>query len=162
MKTSSELALITSYIGTVYTLTASVFLPVYAPFARTFGNHFALQTALFLFILGSALCTGAQNIEMVLAGRGIAGIGAAGLLAVSSLFPKLVRATNGVDNQTARIILLSTLTGNDRGWQLKLVLWLYFPGFICGPLIGGALTTINFRWIFAIKCVLMLHRSESI
>lgn len=35
---------------------------------------------------GSAISTGARNITMMLAGRGIAGIGAAGILAVNFLF----------------------------------------------------------------------------
>jgi MFS family permease len=59
-----------------------VFLPVYAALADAFGRHWALQTSLVWFLFGSALSTGAKNMEMMLAGRGIAGIGAAGSLSV--------------------------------------------------------------------------------
>jgi MFS family permease len=72
-----------SYIGTVYLLTSTVFLPPFASIADIFGRHWALQLALVFFIIGSAISTGAQNMPMMLAGRGISGIGAAGLLAVS-------------------------------------------------------------------------------
>jgi len=34
-----------------------------------------MQSAIFIFLVGSALCTGAQSWGMLLAGRGIAGVG---------------------------------------------------------------------------------------
>lgn len=71
-----------SYIGTVYLLTSTVFLPLFASFADVFGRYIALQISLFLFMLGSAISTGAHNMPTMLAGRGVAGAGAAGLLAV--------------------------------------------------------------------------------
>lgn len=40
------------------------------------------QIALIIFIIGSAICTGAQSLPMLLAGRGLSGIGAAGLISV--------------------------------------------------------------------------------
>ena len=75
-----------SYIGTIYLLTSTVFLPLFASIADVFGRHWALQTSLALFLIGSALSTGAQNMAMMLAGRGISGIGAAGLLTVNCHF----------------------------------------------------------------------------
>ena len=71
-----------SYVGTIYLLTSTVFLPPFASVADIFGRHWALQLALFFFIVGSAVSTGSQNMATMLVGRGIAGIGAAGLLAV--------------------------------------------------------------------------------
>ena len=53
------------------------------PIADVYGRHPAIQSALFLFFVGSALSTGAANIPMLLVGRGISGIGVAGLLTVS-------------------------------------------------------------------------------
>ena len=44
-----------------------------------------MQLSLFLFLAGSAISTAAQDMPMMLAGRGVAGIGAAGLLAVRVL-----------------------------------------------------------------------------
>jgi hypothetical protein len=41
--------------------------------------------ALAIFIIGSAISTGAQSMIMVIIGRGVAGIGAAGLLSVNLL-----------------------------------------------------------------------------
>lgn len=73
-----------SYVGTVYLLTSTVFLPPFASIADIFGRHFAFQLALLLFMVGSAISTGSNNMPTMLAGRGVAGIGAAGLLAVST------------------------------------------------------------------------------
>lgn len=44
----------------------------------------ALQLGLLFFMVGSAISTGSENMATMLAGRGVAGIGAAGLLAVGN------------------------------------------------------------------------------
>lgn len=75
-------SILCSYIGTVYLLTSTVFLPLFASIADVFGRHLALQISLFFFMVGSAISTGSHNMPTMLAGRGVAGAGAAGLLAV--------------------------------------------------------------------------------
>ncbi|KIJ28884.1 hypothetical protein M422DRAFT_189144 [Sphaerobolus stellatus SS14] len=122
-----------SYIGTIYVLTSTVFLPIFASLADIFGRHWALQLSLILFTVGSALSTGAQNMPMMLAGRGIAGIGAAGLLTV------------------VRVILADSASLDDNNVQASLLVILYAIGFSVGPVIGGVLTNISFRWVFAIN-----------
>jgi len=72
-----------SYIGTSYLLTSTVFLPVFASVADIYGRHLGLQISFFFFVVGSAISTAAQSMEMIIAGRGVAGIGAAGLLTVN-------------------------------------------------------------------------------
>ena len=71
-----------SYIGTAYLLSSTVFLPLFAALADVFGRYAGLQLSLIFFLVGSAICTGAVNMVMILIGRGISGIGAAGLLTV--------------------------------------------------------------------------------
>jgi MFS family permease len=72
-----------SYIGTTYLLTSTVFLPIFASVADIYGRYWGIQVSLFFFIIGSAISTGAQSMEMLILGRGVAGIGAAGMLIVS-------------------------------------------------------------------------------
>jgi hypothetical protein len=79
-----------SYIGTAYVLTSTVFLPIFASLADIFGRYWAMQLSVFFFIVGSAISTGANSMPTLLAGRGIAGIGAAGLLGVSVFMSLLV------------------------------------------------------------------------
>ncbi|EKM54394.1 uncharacterized protein PHACADRAFT_258207 [Phanerochaete carnosa HHB-10118-sp] len=67
----------------------------------------------------------------MLAGRGVAGIGAAGLLAV------------------VRIVLTDTGSLTKTSWQQGVLFLLYTIGYCLGPFIGGELITVSFRWIFA-------------
>ncbi|KAH7910601.1 major facilitator superfamily domain-containing protein [Hygrophoropsis aurantiaca] len=122
-----------SYIGTSYLLSATVFLPLFASVADIFGRYTGLQISLFFFLLGSALSTGAVNMAMVLVGRGIAGIGAAGLLTI------------------VRTILSDSSSLDDNNWQTSILFVLYAIGYICGPVFGGLLVQVSFRWVFAIN-----------
>ena len=64
-----------SWIANAYLLTNTAFLPAYGQIADIFGRHAVIQSAILIFLIGSALCTGAQTWGMMLAGRGIAGVG---------------------------------------------------------------------------------------
>ncbi|VDC04510.1 unnamed protein product [Peniophora sp. CBMAI 1063] len=122
-----------SWIGEIYLLTSTVFLPLYASVADVYGRHFALQSSLFLFLIGSAICTGSMNMPTMLVGRGISGVGAAGMLTLP------------------RIILADTASVGQQANQTSILFVLYAIGYCTGPIIGGALSTVNFRWIFAIN-----------
>ena len=77
-----------SYIGTVYLPSSTVFLPLFALLVDVFGRYPGLQSLIF-FLMGGAVSTGAVNLAMMSVGRGIAGIGAAGLLTVRIKFTPL-------------------------------------------------------------------------
>jgi MFS family permease len=64
-----------SWIANAYILTNTAFLPVYGQVADIFGRHIVMQSAIFIFLVGSALCTAAQDWGMMLAGRAISGVG---------------------------------------------------------------------------------------
>jgi MFS family permease len=116
-----------------------VFLPFFATLADLYGRHFALQTSLFFFLVGSAISTAARNMPMMLAGRGIAGIGAAGMLEV------------------VRVIMADSSSLDENNWQMMVMFILYAIGFSTGPIIGGELIKISFRWVFGIKQVVPLY-----
>jgi MFS family permease len=139
-----------SYIGTSYLLTSTVFLPFFAAIADTYGRHFGLQISLLLFLLGSALSTGAVNMPMVLAGRGIAGVGAAGLLTVCCTH-RLGCLLYNIFGQIVRTVMLDTGSLNTNNFQQSMLFLLYCVGFTVGPFIGGLLVATNFRWVFGIK-----------
>ncbi|KAF8212355.1 major facilitator superfamily domain-containing protein [Mycena galopus ATCC 62051] len=122
-----------SYIGTAYLLTSTVFLPVFAQLSDIFGRHASLQLALVIFMIGSAISTGAVAMTMMLVGRGLAGVGAAGLLA------------------SVRTIMADARSLDDNNWQQTLLFILFAAGFSVGPVIGGYLLNTSFRWIFAIN-----------
>lgn len=122
-----------SYIGTSYLLASTVFLPFFASIADIYGRHSGLQLSLLFFLVGSAFSTGAVNMTMLLVGRGIAGIGAAGLLTI------------------VRTILSDSSSLDTNNVQQSAMFFLYALGFCIGPLIGGFLVTASFRWVFAIN-----------
>ncbi|CAG7850677.1 SubName: Full=Related to putative multidrug transporter {ECO:0000313/EMBL:CCA69717.1} [Serendipita indica DSM 11827] len=122
-----------SYIGTSYVLGSTIFLPVAASFADVFGRYGAMQASVFIFIVGSALSTGAINMPMLLLGRGISGVGAAGLLGI------------------VRILLSDSESLDDNNAQNALMVVIYSLGFSIGPTLGGVLLKVNWRWIFGIN-----------
>ncbi|KAG8948254.1 hypothetical protein FRC04_009892 [Tulasnella sp. 424] len=122
-----------SWIGTSFLLTSTVFLPIFGSIADILGRHWALQVAVWTFLVGSAVCTGAQSMISLLVGRGIAGIGAAGLVSV------------------IRIILTDSGSVNQDNLMNAVVIVFYTIGFSTGPVVGGALLAKSFRWIFGIN-----------
>jgi hypothetical protein len=72
-------------------------------------------------------------MPMMLAGRGISGIGAAGFLTVT------------------RVILADSRSLDENTFQVSTMIILYSIGYSAGPWIGGALVNISFRWVFGIK-----------
>ncbi|KAG8749690.1 hypothetical protein FRC14_001181, partial [Serendipita sp. 396] len=122
-----------SYIGTAYVLGSTVFLPVSASFADVFGRYGAMQASVFVFLIGSALSTGATNMPVLLLGRGICGVGAAGLLGI------------------VRILLSDSESLDDNNIQNAIMVVVYTAGFSSGPSIGAALLNAHWRWVFGIN-----------
>lgn len=124
-------------------------MPFFASIADIYGRHSGLQLSLLFFLVGSALSTGAVNMTMLLVGRGIAGIGAAGLLTVCIFFA--VRNKTLIISKIVRTILSDSSSLDTNNVQQSAMFFLYALGFCIGPLIGGFLVTASFRWVFAIK-----------
>ncbi|KAG8852017.1 hypothetical protein FRB96_008935 [Tulasnella sp. 330] len=122
-----------SWIGTSYILTSTIFIPVFGSLSDSLGRHDAVQVGLAFFVVGSAICTGAQSLSMLLVGRGISGIGAAGIISV------------------ARVIASDSESIQENAFVTCMLVVAYTAGFSSGPNIGGALVSVSFRWIFAIN-----------
>ncbi|PVF97525.1 MFS general substrate transporter [Serendipita vermifera] len=122
-----------SYIGTAYVLGSTVFLPIFASLADVFGRYWAMQVSVVIFMVGSAFSTGANSMALLLVGRGIAGVGAAGLLAI------------------VRIILSDSESLDDNNSLAGLMFITYSVGYTLGPFLGGLLLHVNWRWVFGIN-----------
>ena len=53
--------------------------------ADIYGRHFALQFEMFWIMIGSILCASAQSWSMLLVGRALQGLGAAGIMNLSRI-----------------------------------------------------------------------------
>src|SRR5881392_4434064 len=69
-----------SWVVTAYLLASTVAGPIYGKLGDLYGRKLVLQTAIVIFLIGSALCGLAQNMAELIAFRGLQGLGAGGLI----------------------------------------------------------------------------------
>lgn len=120
------------YIWTIngFYLTTAVVQPVLGQMANIFGRRGPMVASLMLFILGSGICGGASSIKMLISGRLIQGIGSGGITVMMY------------------IIVADIVPLRYRQKYMSIVMSCYALGMFTGPVIGGALTDISWRWIF--------------
>src|SRR6478672_1756497 len=69
-----------SWVVTAYLLTATIAGPLYGKLGDLYGRKKVLQTAIVIFLVGSALCGLAQSMVQLIAFRALQGLGAGGLI----------------------------------------------------------------------------------
>lgn len=127
-----------NWIVTAFNLTSATFIPAWAQIADVFGRYAALQMALVIMLLGSALCAGSPvtAFPMFLVGRAFLGMGCAGLIIIT----KTVLADKVSLKENAKNNTIFTLVAGI--------------AYGIGPVIGGYLTQVSWRWCFIINCPL--------
>ncbi|KAI9649271.1 hypothetical protein NHQ30_001841 [Ciborinia camelliae] len=119
------------WCGTSFLLCSTVFQPTWAAFSHIIGRKSVLLTALFLFSVGTILCSVAKNIELLLVGRCIQGIGGGGLVGLTY------------------VLLADMVTLRERGKWMSVISLQWAIGSVIGPVIGGAFAEkLSWRWIF--------------
>lgn len=131
MERTSWLRALTSNINT--TTADRVSSAALQPLSGKFYTHMKIKHVflahLFVFELGSLICAVANSSSMLIGGRVLAGIGAAGLL-------------NGGLN-----ILTNSTPLEKRPLYTGIMIGIGQMGLVSGPLIGGALTEhATWRW----------------
>ncbi|KAJ5170802.1 Major facilitator superfamily domain general substrate transporter [Penicillium coprophilum] len=124
-----------NWIISVFNLTSAAFLFFWAQLTDLFGRHIVLQSAIFVMLIGSAICTGAPTsaFSVLLVGRALQGVGAAGVnISIRTILADRVSLTEYAVNWT----IFALVSG---------------IGFSIGPVIGGYLTQASWRWCFAIN-----------
>jgi EmrB/QacA subfamily drug resistance transporter len=125
-----------SWVATAYLLTSAVSTPLYGKISDMFGRKRVLQSAIIIFLIGSALCGLSQTMTELVAFRAIQGIGAGGLLT-------LVLAVVG-----------DIIPPRQRGKYQGYFGAVFAISSIVGPLLGGFFTGIGndgWRLIFYVN-----------
>lgn len=124
-----------NWIVSAFNLTSAAFIPFWSQFADVFGRYASSQIALIFMIIGSTLCATAPvtAFSMLLAGRGLQGIGCAGLLIIT----KIILADKVSLEENAKKNTAFTIVGG--------------VGYSIGPTLGGHLTQVSWRWCFIIN-----------
>jgi EmrB/QacA subfamily drug resistance transporter len=123
-----------SWVVTAYLLAVTVVTPLYGKLGDLYGRKRVLQSALALFLIGSALCGLAQGMSELIAFRAIQGLGGGGLMV------------------SAQAAIGDVVPPRERGKWSGLFGAVFGVSSVAGPLIGGFLTShTSWRWIFYVN-----------
>jgi EmrB/QacA subfamily drug resistance transporter len=119
---------------TSYLLSLAIFIPASGWAADKFGARTIFRTAISIFTLGSILCGQSSTLWEFVAARMIQGLGGAMMVPVG------------------RLVLLRTVPRSEVVGALSYLMIPALLGPLCGPLIGGFITTyFHWRWIFYVN-----------
>ena len=123
-----------SWVVTAYLLTSTVAGPFYGKLGDIYGRKIILQSAIVIFLVGSALCGLAQNMIGLIAFRALQGIGGGGLIV------------------TIIAVIGDLIPPRERGRYQGLFGAAFGLATILGPLLGGFFVDqLTWRWIFYIN-----------
>src|SRR4051794_40591316 len=123
-----------SWVVSAYLLGQPAVTPLYGKLGDLYGRKRMLQSAIVIFLVGSALCGAAQSLPMLIAFRAIQGLGAGGLIV-------LTMAAVG-----------DVVPPRDRGRYQGLFGAVFGVASVLGPVLGGILVdNLSWRWIFYVN-----------
>src|SRR5690349_2541947 len=128
-----------SWIVTAYLLATTIVTPLYGKLGDLFGRKIVLQSAIVLFLAGSALCGLSRSMGELIAFRAVQGLGGGGLMV------------------TTMAVIGDIVSPRERGRYQGLIGGVFGVSTVLGPLVGGYFVEhLTWRWIFYIDLPLGL------
>ena len=123
-----------SWVVTAYLLTSTASTPLYGKISDLYGRKLMFQTAIAIFLVGSALSGLSQNMSQLIAFRAVQGLGAGGLMAL------------------AMAIIGDIIPARERGRYQGYTGGVFALASVAGPLVGGFFVDhLSWRWVFYIN-----------
>ncbi|MER5755079.1 MFS transporter [Streptomyces sp. NPDC002088] len=123
-----------SWVVTAYLLASTAATPLWGKLGDQYGRKKLFQTAIVIFLIGSALCGMAQNMPQLIAFRAVQGLGGGGLMVLSMA------------------IVGDIVPPRERGRYQGLFGAVFGATSVLGPLLGGLFTEhLSWRWVFYVN-----------
>jgi EmrB/QacA subfamily drug resistance transporter len=122
-----------SWVFSTYVLFYVVGAPLLAKLSDRTGRRAVYAQSLGLFAAGSLLVAAAPSFEVLLLGRAVQAFGAGGIFPVASA------------------VIAETVPPAQRGRTLGLIGAVFGLAFLLGPLLGGLLLPLSWRWLFIVN-----------
>jgi EmrB/QacA subfamily drug resistance transporter len=123
-----------SWVVTAYLLSSTVVGPLYGKLGDLYGRKVLLQTAIVIFLVGSALCGISQNMTELIVFRAIQGLGGGGLFVITIA------------------VVGDIIPPRDRGRYQGYFGGVFGVSTVIGPLLGGFFVdNLSWRWIFYVN-----------
>ena len=122
-----------AWIFSIYVLCSLIGTPLMAKLSDAYGRRALYIIDVALFACGSLLVATAPTFAVVIIGRGVQGLGAGGIFPVASA------------------VIGDTFPPEKRGSALGLIGAVFGIAFLIGPILGGALLLVGWRWLFLVN-----------
>ncbi|KAJ2349072.1 hypothetical protein GGF43_004466 [Coemansia sp. RSA 2618] len=119
------------WLANAYLLSSTALQPITGKLSDIFGRTQMLVAGITVFAVGSLVCALSKSIGVLLAGRGVAGAGAAVMIGLTL------------------VIVSDIVPMRKRGPYMAVFSLVFSASSVVGPLLGGLFTDhVSWRWIF--------------